>query len=108
VDVAKMVQRASWIGRAANGCFGPNASNVRATAAFGTEEDMNQNIRVVSNLIHPVQVFSGDPARSVDRATGRQRIGQVGDLVVALAREAADLFDRLIVCGFAFSIAACS
>jgi hypothetical protein len=61
---------------------GTNAksSNVRATAAFGAEGD------IIPRSLHRAGI-SGAPARSVDRAAGRQRVGQLADLVVALARK---------------------
>jgi hypothetical protein len=47
----------------------------------------NQNIRVVSNLIAPMRHFRRS-SESVDRAAGRQRVWQVGDVAgVSLAGE---------------------
>jgi hypothetical protein len=62
---------------------GTNAksSNVRATAAFGAEGDINQNIPDCLQLDHPVRALPAIQRWSGDRAAGRQRVGQLGDLV---------------------------
>jgi hypothetical protein len=46
----------------------------------GAKRTSTGTFPIVSSLIHPRAGISGDPARSVDRAAGRQRVGQLGDL----------------------------